>query len=66
LWLATGYNVGIGTGGGSGKFLAEWMTSGKEPFDLSIVHPSRFSNDMQRDDCLEQISAVYARAYKLH
>lgn len=66
LWLATGFNVGIGTGGGSGKFLAEWISSGKPPYDLSIVHPNRFSNTMQRDDCLAQITEVYARAYKLH
>jgi len=31
LWLATGFNVGIGTGGGSGEFLAKWITSGSAP-----------------------------------
>ena len=66
LWLATGFNVGIGTGGGSGKFLAHWITTGNPPFDLSIVYPNRFSNTMQVDECLAQISDVYSRAYELH
>ena len=65
LWLATGFNVGIGTGGGSGQFLAHWITKGKPPFDLSIVYPNRFSNTLQRDECLAQISKVYAKAYRL-
>ncbi len=34
LWLATGFNVGIGTGGGSGEFLASWMTTGQAPPNL--------------------------------
>ena len=66
LWLATGFNVGIGTGGGSGKYLANWITTGKEPYDLSIVHPNRFPNTVNRDEALASISKVYATAYQLH
>tara|TARA_B100000686_G_C15815977_1_gene491223 strand:- start:30 stop:431 length:402 start_codon:yes stop_codon:yes gene_type:complete len=65
LWLASGFPVGTGTGGGSGSFLADWMVEGEAPYDLPIVHPSRFSNDMSRDDCLAQITATYRAGYAL-
>lgn len=65
LWLATGFNVGIGTGGGSAEFLAHWMTKGKPPFDLEIVHADRFSNDMTTEAALEAIRRVYAIGYEL-
>ena len=47
LWLAAGFCVGIGTGGGSGEFLANWMVDGAPPFELPIVYPSRFSRHTQ-------------------
>ncbi|MDB4224599.1 hypothetical protein N9850_12575 [Granulosicoccus sp.] len=65
LWLATGFNVGIGTGGGSGEFLAKWMTSGSAPSALPIVHADRFGNDMTTDAALESIRRVYAVGYEL-
>lgn len=46
LWLASGFTVGIGTGGGAGQFLAHWMTTGQPSYGLQAVHPSRFSNTM--------------------
>ena len=65
LWLATGFAVGIGTGGGSGEFLAHWMVEGEPAHDLPIVHPSRFSNDMTRERCLALIRETYAKGYVL-
>ena len=65
LWLASGFNVGIGTGGGAGEFLAHWMTEGRPPFDLKAVHADRFANDMTRDSALAAIRATYARGYQL-
>ena len=65
LWLASGFNVGIGTGGGSGEFLAKWMTSGSPPPGLPIVHADRFGNNMTTDAALEAIRKVYAVGYKL-
>ena len=65
LWLATGFAVGIGTGGGSGEFLASWMVEGEPAFDLPIVHPSRFSNDMARERCLALIRDTYAAGYTM-
>jgi len=65
LWLATGFNVGIGTGGGGAEFLAHWMTQGKPPFDLGIVYADRFGNDMSTEAALEAIRKVYAVGYEL-
>ena len=63
LWLATGFCVGIGTGGGSGDYLAKWMTTGAPPFDLPIVYPERFDNNWSRDDCVKAMIQTYARGY---
>ncbi len=65
LWLAAGFNVGIGTGGGSAEILAHWMTTGQAPKGLDAIHADRFGNDMSRDDALNAIRRVYARGYEL-
>jgi len=65
LWLASGFNVGIGTGGGSGEFLARWMIEDKPPTELPIVHASRFPNDLQQEAVLNAIRACYRRGYSL-
>lgn len=65
LWLASGFTVGIGTGGGAGEFLAHWMTEGEAEFDLPIVHPSRFSNSVSCENALSMIKATYERGYNL-
>ncbi len=65
LWLAAGFAVGIGTGGGSGRFLADWMVEGQPGYDLPIVHPSRFGCDMSRERCLSLIRETYAAGYTI-
>lgn len=65
LWLATGFAAGIGTGGGSGQFLADWMVEGAPPYDLPIVDPARFTEAMDRATCLERIRKTYADGYAL-
>ena len=65
LWLASGFNVGIGTGGGSAEFLAHWMVNGQPHFELPIVHADRFGNDITRDMAVESIKACYRQGYKL-
>ncbi len=63
-WLACGFTVGIGTGGGAGQFLAHWMTTGEPPYDLPAIHPSRFPGETDRQSTREQIRATYARGYR--
>lgn len=65
LWLATGFNVGIGTGGGSAEILAKWMTSGQPPKGLDAIHADRFGNDLSKDAALAAIRDVYAHGYQL-
>ena len=65
LWMASGFNVGIGTGGGSAEFLAHWMVEGKPHFDLPSVHADRFGNDVTTEQAVESIKACYRRGYKL-
>lgn len=65
LWLASGFNVGIGTGGGAAEFLADWMTTGEPTYDLPIVHADRFGNDVSVTQAMESIRACYRQGYKL-
>lgn len=65
LWLASGFNVGIGTGGGSAEFLAHWMVNGSPLFDLPIVHADRFGNDVTTEQAIASINACYRQGYTL-
>ena len=65
LWLASGFNVGIGTGGGSAAYLAHWMVNGKPHFNLPIVHANRFGNSLSTEEALESIRACYRQGYRL-
>lgn len=65
LWLASGFNVGIGTGGGSAEFLAHWMVHGQPLFDLPIVHANRFGNQVSTAQAVESIKACYRQGYRL-
>ncbi len=65
LWLAAGFAIGIGTGGGSGEYLAKWMVEGAPETELPAVYPSRFGKGMSRDRCLELIRQTYVKGYNL-
>ncbi len=65
LWLASGFNVGIGTGGGAAEVLAHWMTTGAPPPGLEAVHADRFGPGMPLGAALDRIRSVYARGYQL-
>ena len=65
LWLASGFNVGIGTGGGSAEFLVHWMHNGTPPYDLPIVHADRFGNGVSTEMAVESIKACYRQGYRL-
>jgi len=63
LWLATGFSIGIGTGGGSVDYLAQWMVKGRPPYDLQVVYPSRFSADLSVEQSLQMIRKIYEQGY---
>ncbi len=65
VWLACGFTIGIGTGGGAGRLLAHWMATGEPPYDIPAVYPSRFPGQISQRATLEQIRATYARGYRM-
>jgi glycine/D-amino acid oxidase-like deaminating enzyme len=65
LWLATGFSIGIGTGSGSADYLAQWMVNGRPPYDLPVVYPSRFGNNLTLDQNLQMIRKVYETGYRI-
>lgn len=48
-WLLTGSSMGVMEGGGSGWFLAYWMTHGAPPMDALAVDSRRFGPWADRD-----------------
>ena len=66
LWLAAGFCIGIGTGGGSGEFLASWIVNGEPQYELPLVYPSRFTSDLAKSRCIEMIVDTYASGYAIH
>ena len=63
LWMATGFNVGIGTGGGSAEYLAHWMVDGAPDTPLPLIHADRFSPSLGQQDAINSIRKTYAAGY---
>ena len=65
LWLASGFNVGIGTGGGAAEILANWMITNRPPIGLEAIFADRFGTEMPQAAALSAIRDVYSRGYHL-
>ncbi|WP_299592330.1 FAD-binding oxidoreductase [uncultured Tateyamaria sp.] len=65
LWIAAGFSAGIGTGGGSGQYLAAHMVDGQAPYNLPGVDPARFAVSQPRAAIIEKILATYAAGYSV-
>ena len=68
LFVSCGYNaMGIAAGGGAGRAIAHWISTGSEPFDLWPVNISRFSRFL-RSDRLMRMRALEGQAhhYAMH
>ncbi len=66
LWLASGFTVGIGTGGGAGGFLAHWIMENEPEYDLPVVHPARFNAKLSKEKALAMIKSTYERGYSIN
>lgn len=66
LWLASGFTVGIGTGGGAGGFLAHWITENEPQYDLPVVYPARFTAELSKEKALAMIKSTYERGYSIN
>jgi len=65
LWIAAGFTIGIGTGGGSGQYLASCMVDGTPPYLLPSVDPARFAQPRSREAAIAQIVETYAAGYSV-
>ena len=72
LFLLCGMNsVGVATGGGAGRALAQWVLDGEAPMDLTSVDPRRFAPveseiAFLRERTPEVLGAHYAVSYPGH
>ena len=72
LFLLCGMNsVGVATGGGAGKAIAEWVLDGESPMDLTGVDPRRFAPveseiKFLRERTPEVLGAHYAVSFPGH
>ena len=65
LWLAAGFPVGIGTGGGAAVYLAEQITGRLPEHAIKAIDPARFPPDLALPDMLARMKAVYVAGYRM-
>lgn len=63
LWFCTGFNVGIGTGGGAAEYLTHWIVEGAPDDPIPMIHADRFGTGMQRAEAVARITRTYAAGY---
>ena len=65
-WLFTGSSMGVMEGGGSGWFLAHWMTQGAPPMDALAVDSRRFGSWADRDYRVEKAIECFGLQFGVH
>lgn len=65
-WLLTGSSMGVMEGGGSGKFLAHWMTHGAPPMDALAVDSRRFGAWADRDYRVNKAIECFGLQFGVH
>ena len=65
-WLLTGSSMGVMEGGGSGKFLAHWMTHGAPPMDALAVDSRRFGPWAGRDYRVSKAIECFGLQFGVH
>ena len=63
LWLAAGFPVGIGTGGGAAQYLADYMVKGAPASVIPAIDPNRFSVPMSAAEATAAMCRCYAAGY---
>jgi len=59
MWQALGFGYGIVHGGGVGKYLADWITTGEAPFELIEFDPLRYGKWTTLDYALAKTRESY-------
>jgi dimethylglycine dehydrogenase len=65
-WLLTGSSMGVMEGGGAGRFLAHWMTTGAPPMDALAVDSRRFGGWADRDYRLNKAIECFGLQFGVH
>ena len=65
-WLLTGSSMGVMEGGGSGWFLAHWMTRGAPPMDALAVDSRRFGPWADRDYRVAKAVECFGLQFGVH
>ncbi len=65
-WLLTGSSMGVMEGGGSGWFLAHWMTQGAPPMDAMAIDGRRFGIWADRDYRVEKAIECFGLQFGVH
>ncbi|WP_112310611.1 GcvT family protein [Pseudogemmobacter bohemicus] len=65
-WLLTGSSMGVMEGGGSGWFLAHWMTHGAPPMDALAVDSRRFGPWADRDYRVAKAIECFGLQFGVH
>lgn len=65
-WLLTGSSMGVMEGGGSGWFLAHWMTHGAPPMDALAVDSRRFGQWADRDYRVQKAVECFGLQFGVH
>ncbi|MEL6522628.1 MAG: FAD-dependent oxidoreductase [Pseudomonadota bacterium] len=60
------FTFGIAQGGGAGKVLAEWITTGETEWDMWATDPRRFTDYTDQDYCDQKGMEVYGHEYAMH
>lgn len=66
FWHCNGASIGIASGAGCGKYLAQWMVHGDSEINMSGVDPRRFSEFAPGQYTKEKSHEDYEHMYKLH
>ncbi|VDD86525.1 unnamed protein product [Enterobius vermicularis] len=62
-WLMAGFFDGISSGGGMGKYLADWIVDGEPPSELFDTDANRFDRWATRDFIREKSRETYSMYY---
>lgn len=62
-WCICGFSVGIGQGGGAGKYLADWIVDGEPEMEMYEFDPRRFGAYATLDYTVARACEVYKYMY---
>ncbi len=66
FWLAEGFVSGIMFAGGSGRYLAEWITEGAPTIDMWSVDPRRFNTHAGKIHTKVKNEETYGHIFDIH